>query len=384
LYSAIGRHEQALEAYRQTLAIFQSLANARPHVPEYQKDLAGNFNNLGALYSDIGRNQEAKAAYRKALAIQKKLAQTFPQVPEYQRDLAGSYNNLGVLHAESGKSRPAETAFQKALSIRKKLLDAWPRTPEYKKDLAGAYKNLGAWASNNGRWHQAEAAFLEALAVQKKLARSQPEVVEYLVDLGATYNNLGDVMRALGKIPSSNRRYSEAIQSLKRVLEKHPRQGSARKFLRNASWGRAKVLALLGRHDDAIQDWQRAMELDHGQNRTQLRIGHCKSQVLTGSHHRATAEACDLIKASSLADRDLFDLATVFSVAATAAWRDFRLSPGMRSKLAEQYAAQGVELLERTNGNRFFQEPKNFKLLLDKDLDYLTLQHHFGFDFFVS
>jgi serine/threonine-protein kinase len=335
LYSVIGRHEQAEESYRHALAILQSLVKARPHVPEYKKDLAGNFNNLGALYSDTGRNRKAKAAYQNALTIQKKLVQAHPHVPEYQRDLAGCYNNLGILIGEIGKYLPSYQAFQKSLTIRRKLAGAQPHALEFQGDLAGVYINLGATACKCGRWHQAKVAFNRALAVQKKLVDSQPETVEYLVDLGATYGNLGDVMKSLGRFSLSVGRFSTAIHWLQKALENRPRLRSAQTFLHYAMRGRAMVLALLGRHAEAV---------------------------------RAADEAG---KSHSLTDRDHFALALVFSLAAAAAERDSRLLRAKSSKLAEQYAGRAVEFLERVNVNGFFQEPNNASLLMDNGLDYL-------------
>jgi serine/threonine-protein kinase len=333
LYSVISRHEQAEGAYRHALAILRSLVKARPHVPEYKKDLAGNFNNLGALYSETGRNRKAKASYQKALAIQEKLVQSHPHVPEYQRDLAGCYNNLGVLIADIGKYGPAHHAFQKSLKIHKKLAGARPHAPEFQSDLAGVYINLGAAACKCGRWDEARAAYYRALALQKKLAESQPGTIE--VDLGGTYSKLGDVMKALGKVSSSATFFSKAIHWLQQVLEKQPRLGSAQKFLHYAFRGQAMALALLGRHAEAVR----------------------------------SAEKGGLLH--SLTDRDHFDLAVVFSLAAAAAGSDSRLLPSKSSKLAEQYACRAVEFLERITGNGFFQEPKNVGLLLAKGLDHL-------------
>jgi serine/threonine-protein kinase len=335
LYSVIGRHEQAEEAYRHALAILQSLVKARPHVPEYKKDLAGNFNNLGALYSDTGRNRKAKAAYQKALVIQKKLVQANPHIPEYQRDLAGCYNNLGVLIADIGKYGPSHKVFQKSLTIRKRLASARPHAPEFQTDLAAVYINLGATACKCGRWNQAKAAFDRALAVQKKLAESQPETIEYLVDLGATYSNLGEVMKALGKLSLSVTHYSMAVQWLQQVLEKQPRLGSAQRFLHYAFRGQALALALLGRHTEAVRAAEEA-----------------------GQPHLLT-------------DRDHFDLAVVFSLAAAAAERDSRISRAKSSNLTKQYASRAVEFLERISGNGFFQESDNVGLLMDERLDYL-------------
>src|SRR5262249_10656930 len=161
---------------------------------------------------------------------------------------------------------------------------------------------------------------------QKKLAESQPETVEYLVDLGATYSNLGEVMKALGKLSLSVMHYSVAIEWLQHVLEKQPRLGSAQRFLHYAFRGQAMALALWGRHAEAV---------------------------------RAAEEAG---KPHSLSDRDHFDLAVVFSLAAAAAERDSRIPRAKSSKLTKQYASRAVEFLERISGNGFFQESNHVGL----------------------
>jgi serine/threonine-protein kinase len=371
LYSAMGRYDQAEEAYQHAQTIFRHLAHTRPHVPEYQKDLAGNYNNLGALYSETGRNQQADTAFQEAVAIQQKLVEAFPQVPEYQRDLAGSYNNLGALYLDAEECQQVETAFRKALAIRKKLAITHPHQGEYQRDLTRTYNNLGALAGNRGRFEQAEAAYRKALAVQKKLADAQPEVVEYLIDLAGNYCNLGYAMAALGKIRAGIKCLAKAIGSIQGVLQQHPRQPMARPFLRNAHWGRAKVLTDLNRHTEAIHDWHRAIELDDGQYERLLRLGLTKTMASAGDYVRAAAAAFELAKGHSLAECHLFHLALVFSLASSAARQDGRLSPVKKDKLAEQYTAQAVELLQKALDAGFSQDSRHLKELSEKDLVHL-------------
>ena len=93
--------------------------------------------------------------------------------------------------------------------------------------------------------------------------------------------------------------------------------------------------------------------------------------ALLGRHAEAVRAADEAGQPHSLTDRDHFDLAVVFSLAAAAAGRDSQLPRAKSSKLAEQYASRAVESLERITGKGFFQEPNNVRLLLDKRLDCL-------------
>ena len=52
MYWKTGQPEDALEAYKQALKIFERLARENPTVDEYQESLAVSHNNLGALYSE--------------------------------------------------------------------------------------------------------------------------------------------------------------------------------------------------------------------------------------------------------------------------------------------------------------------------------------------
>ena len=93
--------------------------------------------------------------------------------------------------------------------------------------------------------------------------------------------------------------------------------------------------------------------------------------ALLGRHAEAVRAAEEAGQPHLLTDRDHFDLAVVFSLAAAAAERDSRISRAKSSNLTKQYASRAVEFLERISGNGFFQESDNVGLLMDERLDYL-------------
>ena len=122
LTDEIGDKQDALIAYRESLAIRQKLADANPAVIEFQSDLADSHNNIGILLRDTGKPAEAMKAYESALAIRQKLADANPTVTEFQSDLADSHNNIGNLLSDTGKPAEAMKAYESALAIRR----SWP------------------------------------------------------------------------------------------------------------------------------------------------------------------------------------------------------------------------------------------------------------------
>ena len=92
------------------LAFFKDLRDRlqsdRDTTSESLARLAHASFDLGKLTGQIGDKQNALIAYRESLPIFQKLADANPAVTEFQRDLARSYNGIGVLldeHRAAGR-----------------------------------------------------------------------------------------------------------------------------------------------------------------------------------------------------------------------------------------------------------------------------------------
>jgi tetratricopeptide (TPR) repeat protein len=115
------------------------------------------------------------------------------------------------------------------------------------------------------------------LAILDKLIAEVPDVPELAVVHGATRAMLGDVVRDRGRPLEALDWYAKAVAALEPVLAKEKRLVVARDELRDAHAGRAQALDRLGRHAEAVQDWERAAEWDSGQYHAVLQFGrgHC-------------------------------------------------------------------------------------------------------------
>jgi serine/threonine protein kinase/tetratricopeptide (TPR) repeat protein len=282
LLKALGKLGEAEAAYRAALKIFEELTDETPSVPAYRQDLAACHNNLGNLLYGLGKRGEAEAAYHAALKIKEQLAADFATVPAYRQNLATSQNNLGNLLAGLGKSGEAAAAYYAALKIQEQLALDFPSVPEYRQELARSNNNLGLLLTNMGKRAEADAVHRAALKVQEQLAREFASVPEYEVDLGASYCNFGHLVREKGETQAALDWFANAIGTLEPVLQREPRLVTARTFLRNAHWGRALALDMLQRHGAAVQDWDRAIELDDGEHKAEFQQSRTRSLILGG------------------------------------------------------------------------------------------------------
>ncbi len=67
---------QALAATQEAAALYRELARANPQA--FLPDLAGSLNNLGAMLSALGRREEAQEAFAEGLRAIRPFAQAYP------------------------------------------------------------------------------------------------------------------------------------------------------------------------------------------------------------------------------------------------------------------------------------------------------------------
>ncbi len=238
---AVGKHDEAVEATNEALAIYRELAEARPRA--FLQSLATALHNAGPMLFKIGRKDEAASMALEALAIWRKLA-AHPSTR--QDDLAGSLLNLGNFLSSLGRRLEALDAFQDAADIYRRL--AVTRADDCLPALAKCLTSLGAIHSGLGRAEEALAANIEAAEVWRRLAATrpatfQPELAAGLANLGSRFSALGRLERAL----ASNR---EAVDLYRKLAA--TRGGDFLPGLAASLGSVANGLSDLGRRQEAL------------------------------------------------------------------------------------------------------------------------------------
>jgi tetratricopeptide (TPR) repeat protein len=288
------------------------------------------------LWRELYRREEARREYEKARDLWKKLADAFPSVPGYRQDLAWTHNSLGNLLSDLGKREGARREYETALDLQKPLADAFPAVPEYQAGLAGTHGSLGILLEDLGKRDEARAEYEKALGLLKKLADAFPAVPRYQLDLGGGYCNLGILVSAEGKPADSLPWFDLAIRRLALVHEKDPRVATAKEFLRNSHWGRAKAYDQLKKHAEAVKDWDKAVELSPKAEQLSFRARRVNSRVKAGQVAEAVAEVEELTKTTKWNAGQWYDFACVYAVAS-----------GKVAGKKPEYADRAMELLNR-------------------------------------
>jgi serine/threonine protein kinase/tetratricopeptide (TPR) repeat protein len=340
----------------------QSLVDAKPGSGQEDQAAAAKSRLRAAdINALIGERVDAVAGYDRAIRLYEKLAADSPDVPEYAIELARSYFNLGGILFELGKWPEAESANRQAAALHEKLAAKFPAQPQHRHDLADDLNDLGILLRERGEFKEAEQIYRRAVDLGEKLV-SEYRLPDLQINLAARYHNLGNAVRDQERPADSLAFYQKAITLLDAILAKDRQYDDARVFLRNACWDRANALGQLGKHGEAIKDWQRAYDLDDGTDKENIKA------------FKLTAEMEEKINASGKSPTGVsaelrFETAQIYARAIAAA--------GKEPSLQKQYADRALALLQEIKDAGYFRAKERIERLKKPDFEPLRQDPRF-------
>jgi tetratricopeptide (TPR) repeat protein/serine/threonine protein kinase len=359
-----NRGEPAQEAFRKALALYEKLAAKFAAVPEYRRETADTYFELGHLLLRQNKHVEAEMAYRPALALYEKLAAEFPKERGYRVRAAGCQANLGICLGSQKRLTDSLTWYDRAVA----LLE-----PLHKQNPDDA---LSRQFLSNAHWNRAQ-----ALSALKRLAEALPDwerAVELLPAverpprqrfLAGKRLDLANLLRRQKRSDEALPWYDRALAVLEPLHKQRQDDATTRRFLRNAHWGRARTLNDLKRHDEALPHWDPAVELSPPAERPLAQMGRARGWVLAGKAAEALADAAALTRDPATPGHLLYDAGCVYSLAAAAA---------KEAKQRQAYAGQALTLLRRAQSAGFFKDRAKVEYLKkDTDLDPLRQREDF-------
>jgi tetratricopeptide (TPR) repeat protein len=141
-----GHLEEAERAFHQALDHFEEAARTMPEAREKRQcrgEMAYCWDRLGQLWWRQGRFQQAEEARRRALPLYQQLFDESPQDSERRRNLANSHNNLAWLLVIRPDRQPQHAA--EALEQAQKAVDLEPGYHDWWHTLGTAHCRLGHW-----------------------------------------------------------------------------------------------------------------------------------------------------------------------------------------------------------------------------------------------
>jgi serine/threonine-protein kinase len=257
----IGSTEEAERNYQQSLALLRALVEAHPGNRDYQRGLAGCYNDMADCLLSLGRSKDGEEAYRKALAIEQELARAEPGNDKQQHHLAMFQGNLALFYEQSDRFQEAEGLYGEALRTLEMLVNAHPGEAEYLRDLADQRHKLAYLYSETDRHAQAGEGFHQALAIRQQLDRDHPRDPQYREDLGFSYFNLGTWYRDDGKPRQAEESFQKARTIWQELADAHPSVPRYQEYLTHVLQRLASLYVSENKPEQAAEAYRQATEI---------------------------------------------------------------------------------------------------------------------------
>jgi tetratricopeptide (TPR) repeat protein/tRNA A-37 threonylcarbamoyl transferase component Bud32 len=208
----LGLTEEALAAYRRSLALVEQMAAAAPADRGVQSSLARAHAQIGFSFRTMGRPVEALQSYEQARQIQEPLARDDPANARYQEVLSWTFSNLGVIHLELDHPVDAIRLHRRAIAIHEVLISCDPGNTEYRSDLGWCWRYLSLALAAAGDLSAALRLAERATALLEEVVRAERSDVEFRWRLARCLDEIG-------RIRSQSGRPAEAAEPLERAAE---------------------------------------------------------------------------------------------------------------------------------------------------------------------
>ncbi len=357
----VGHDRDAIASLERSVRLLDAVLARRPDDPEVIREQVQSRTKLGLFVSKTKKTPDrALAELRRAAADAERLAQFDPRSVESRSDLAWCLHDLGHVLLANNLQDQALAVYRRAIEINRKLIEEQPADLRRRAVLAENLNNFGLLIGVADP-DRAEEAYSEAAAHLDFATRENP--VRGVVSLGSLLNNWGNLAVRRGRTALAFQRFERGLALVEDALKREPADTLLRYTGLNLHGSRANLLALSGRHAEAVADWDRVIELnDEPAERTAFRLSRIMALVRTSGYPRGIAEAQAMARAPAasnpMAGRDLYNFACIFGLAAAAARDDKRLEPSERERLADSYTRAALDSLERAAGMGFFNDPK--------------------------
>ena len=255
----LGRQEEALAAYRRSLALIEQSAAAAPSDPAVRSSLGRAHFRLGFAMRTMGRPAAALSSFEDALAIQDLLVRDDPNNAFYQEHLSWTLSNIGVMDVELGRPNDAIDRHKRAIAIHEGLAKRFAGDSHYRNDLAWAWRYLSLALAAAGDLRTALCLAERAAALYEELVpldRRDPEIRW----------RLGRCLDEVGRMRAQSGRPVDAAEPLERALGFYDELASDNPAFYGVDLARNRLLAALqrtmtGQHDEAMVCMQEVTDL---------------------------------------------------------------------------------------------------------------------------
>jgi serine/threonine protein kinase len=252
-----GQREAAERAYRQAVAGWETLATQNPDLPDPRRNLLFHSAKLSAFLTQVGKPDEAAPFRRRVRELLEDPEVGLANDSESWAVLADACSCFRVLGDLEAAERPA----RQALALAGKLAEEKDVEPIARWRVARSHWELGLVLQRRGRIPEASDQFRRALTLHERLAAEFPDDPTHRCDRARMLNFLGIALRSRpGYAPTALQCHQQAIELAGQLVAAFPDSPWYRRELVRSHFSLGIVLRLTGRHAEAAQAFQQALD----------------------------------------------------------------------------------------------------------------------------
>jgi serine/threonine protein kinase/tetratricopeptide (TPR) repeat protein len=257
-YSAnLGDAPGALQSYRKSLAIRESLAAARPDDLQRQSELAGDYFRIANLLESTGDLSGALNMVRRVLPITQRVAASTRMTPVTADQLAGGYYFTAGLLAQTGDPDGALENYRRAASVREEGLQLDGTNMSLRTHLAADYAGMAVSVSKKDLT-QAVQMQDKAIEILEDVSHEHPNSAALREYLGEALSRLAGFRRDQGDANAALEANRTAHVIFRELVTADPNDSLAKANFGFTDNGIAEALVALGKPVAAFEVFREA------------------------------------------------------------------------------------------------------------------------------
>jgi tetratricopeptide (TPR) repeat protein len=208
----LGRYESAFIGYTESLQICRELQTSLGDTPQVLRDLSISLIKIADIDTILGRYELAFIGYTESLQICCELQTSLGDTPQVLRDLSVSLERVADIDKTLGRYEEALTGYTKSLQIRRELKEKLGATPEVLRDLSISLDGVADIDKTLERYEAALTGYTQSLQIRRELKASLGATPQVLRDLSVSLENVADIDATLERYEAALTGFTESLR----------------------------------------------------------------------------------------------------------------------------------------------------------------------------
>jgi tetratricopeptide (TPR) repeat protein len=256
-----GRRDEAFHIFRRASDLLEPIV-ADSHSTTAEHELGMLLAHMAKIEHEQGHEQQANENAQRSLAIESKLAVLDADALDPLVSMARGHALLGqILVTQPDGAEPAIAEYRQAADLLEKANRDHPELADQAYERALFFVDLSSLEQTTGKLDSALGSAGNAVEILERLERQYPGVLNYEHGLASTYNSTSELHRFRREPADAIAFAHKAKTLLERLLTLHPDDASLRIDLAKSQNNLGRVLQQTGEPVEALRSFQRAVDL---------------------------------------------------------------------------------------------------------------------------